>query len=317
MPKIAFIGECMLELSGAQPGAVFGAAKLGFAGDTLNAATYMARTSRLLDPAAQSVASYITALGTDAYSDAMISSWQNNGIATDMVRRIDGVLPGLYTIQTDATGERSFSYWRDQAAAKQMLGGGHDAKIRAAFSGFDGLYLSGISLAILSPEDRAKLINLVADFDAAGGKVYFDTNHRPRLWSDNQTAIAAYEAVAAHCDTMLPTFDDDAALFGDTSPAQTATRWLDAGVREVIVKSGGDPTYWANRDGQNGTVSPPVISDIIDTTSAGDSFNGAFLAARTFGHDPEPSIAVAQKVAGRVICRHGALVDISDLILNQ
>lgn len=317
MPKIAFIGECMLELSGAQPGTVFGAAKLGFAGDTLNAATYMARTSRLLDPAAQSVASYITALGTDAYSDAMVAYWQHDDIATDLVRRIDGALPGLYTIQTDATGERSFSYWRDQAAAKLMLGGGHDGKIRAAFSGFDGLYLSGISLAILSPEDRAKLINLVADFARAGGKVYFDTNHRPRLWSDDLTAIAAYQAVATHCDTMLPTFDDDAALFGDTSPAQTATRWLNAGVREVIVKSGGDPTYWANCDDQNGTVTPPVISDIIDTTSAGDSFNGAFLAARTFGLDPERSIAIAQKVAGRVICRHGALIDISDLILNQ
>lgn len=316
MPHIAFIGECMLELSGAQPGTVFGAAKLGFAGDTLNAATYMARTSRLLDPASIKCASYITALGTDAYSNAMIEAWQSDGIATDLVRRIDGALPGLYTIQTDADGERSFSYWRDQAAAKQVLGGGHDAQIRDSFGRFDGFYLSGISLAILSPDDRQKMIALVADYANKGGKVYFDTNHRPRLWSGDQTAMDIYRAIAPFCDTVLPTFDDDAALFGDKSAQETGQRWLEAGVREVIVKSGGDPTYWCNKDGQSGFVTPPVITEIVDTTSAGDSFNGAFLAARSHGQSVEGAIRIAQNVAGRVICRHGALVDISDLELG-
>ncbi|MDG4719462.1 MULTISPECIES: sugar kinase [Thalassospira] len=316
MPQIAFIGECMLELSGALPGHVFGAAKLGFAGDTLNAATYMARTTRLIDPDAGQSASYITALGTDAYSNAMLTAWQEDGINTVLVRQINGALPGLYTIQTDADGERSFSYWRDQAAAKQVLGGDHAAKIRAAFAQFDGFYLSGISLAILSPEDRQNMIKLAAEYADQGGKVYFDTNHRPRLWSDDQTAIDIYQAIAPYCDTVLPTFDDDAALFGDKTAQETGQRWLDAGVREVIVKSGGEPTYWCDKDGQSGFVTPPVITDIVDTTSAGDSFNGAFLAARSHGKRVEDAIAVAQKVAGRVICRHGALVDISDLKLG-
>lgn len=317
MPKVAFIGECMLELSGGQPGSTFGPAKLGFAGDTLNAAVYMARTSRLLEPDIKDCASYITALGTDAYSDAMIDAWQSDGIATDLVRRIKGALPGLYTIQTDASGERSFSYWRDQAAAKKVLADGHDEHIRTGLSGYDGLYLSGISLAILSPEDRIKMIDLVAGFADGGGKVYFDTNHRPRLWSDDQTAIATYQAIAPYCDTMQPTFDDDAALFGDQNPQETAVRWRDAGVHEVVVKSGGDPTFWCNTQAETGTVTPPVISGIVDTTSAGDSFNGAFLAARVSGRDIEAAISIAQKVAGRVICRHGALVDISDLVLDQ
>ncbi|MBX2831094.1 MAG: sugar kinase [Rhodospirillales bacterium] len=316
MPQIAFIGECMLELSGAQPGTVFGAAKLGFAGDTLNAATYMARTSRLLDHDAKDNAAYITALGVDAYSNAMLSAWQSDGIATGLVRQIEGALPGLYTIQTDHNGERSFSYWRDQAAAKQVLGGGHDAKIKSAFATFSGLYLSGISLAILSPEDRLKMIDLVGAFSQQGGKVYFDTNHRPRLWQDDKTAIAAYQAIAPLCDTILPTFDDDAALFGDTSPIQTGRRWLKTGAKQVIVKSGGDPTYWCDHDDHFGTITPPTITDIVDTTSAGDSFNGAFLAAKSHGKSTENAITIAQKVAGRVICRHGALVDISDLVLD-
>ncbi|MEQ9346518.1 MAG: sugar kinase [Thalassospira sp.] len=316
MPQIAFIGECMLELSGALPGSVFGAAKLGFAGDTLNAATYMARTSRLLDQNAKDNAAYITALGVDAYSNAMMAAWQSDGIATDLVQQIDGALPGLYTIQTDHAGERSFSYWRDQAAAKQVLANGHDAKIKSAFDRFDGMYLSGISLAILSVNDRLKMIDLVGEYAKQGGKVYFDTNHRPLLWQDDQTAIAAYQAVAPLCDTILPTHDDDAALFGDISAEHTGRRWLDSGAKQVIVKSGGDPTYWCDHANNSGTITPPIISDIVDTTSAGDSFNGAFLAAKSQGKSTENAITTAQKVAGRVICRHGALVDISDLVLD-
>lgn len=321
MPHIAFIGECMIELSGSKPDAIFGSAQLGFAGDTLNAATYMARTSRLLDQqttnadkdANANTASYITALGTDAYSNAMLNAWQKDGIATNLVRQIDGALPGLYAIQTDAAGERSFSYWRANAAAKQMLSDGHDDKIRKAFGQMDGIYLSGITLAILSDKDRQKMIQLAGDFADQGGKVYFDTNHRPRLWANAQTAIAAYDAIAPLCHTVLPTFDDDAALFGDASPRDTAHRWLDAGASEVIVKSGGDPTTFACQNGDIGTIAPPEITDIVDTTSAGDSFNGAFLGAKTHGKTTQQAIEIAQKVAGRVICRHGALVDISDL----
>lgn len=323
MPHIAFIGECMIELSGSKPDAIFGAAQLGFAGDTLNAATYMARTSHLLDrlnpsidnDVSANIPSYITALGTDAYSNAMMRAWQEDGIDTKLVRQIDGALPGLYAIQTDASGERSFSYWRAHAAAKQMLSDGHEHKIRNAFAHLDGIYLSGITLAILSDADRTKLIDLVADFADQGGKVYFDTNHRPRLWAEDKTAIAAYDAIAPKCHTVLPTFDDDAALFGDTSPTDTAKRWLEAGVCEVIVKSGGDPTFYATQNGDTGSITPPKITDIVDTTSAGDSFNGAFLGAKSHGKTTPQAIVIAQKVAGRVIGRHGALVDISDLAL--
>ncbi|KEO53733.1 sugar kinase [Thalassospira permensis] len=316
MTRTAFIGECMIELAGTSPGSIFGAANLGFAGDTLNGATYMARTSRLL-AAPDTDVSFITALGTDPYSDAMIAAWQHDNIDTSLVRRIDGALPGLYAIQTDETGERSFSYWRNDAAAKQMLQGGHDAVLRDALRGFDCLYLSGITLAILSEKDRKTLIDIAANFAKQGGKVCFDTNHRPRLWSDQDIAMATYLAIAPHCHTVLPTFDDDSALFGDATPDATANRWHALGATEVVVKCGGEPTFYSIKDGETGTVTPPKVTDIIDTTSAGDSFNGSYLAARNAGRDVPAAIAVAQKVAGRVISRRGALVDISDIKLDQ
>ena len=65
--KIAVIGECMIELSEKN-----GAVNRGFGGDTLNTSVYIARQT---DASALSV-HYVTALGTDAFSQQMLDSWQ-------------------------------------------------------------------------------------------------------------------------------------------------------------------------------------------------------------------------------------------------
>ncbi|MDP2697685.1 sugar kinase [Thalassospira sp.] len=321
MTRIACIGECMIEISGASPGASqgsghgpFGPCTLGYAGDTLNAAIYMARTARLLGNAPLDIA-YVTALGDDSYSDAMIAGWQRDGLHTGLVRRLPGQLPGLYAIQTDTHGERSFHYWRNNAAARNLITNGGDAVLRDGLAQCDLVYLSGISLAILPAADRDTLFGILQDVKSAGGRIGFDSNHRPRLWNDADSARACYQKFAALCDNVLPTFDDEHVLFGDPTPQDTARRWQDWGASEIIVKNGGDATLYLDSSGATGTLTPPKVPHIVDTTSAGDSFNGSFLAARQSGHRIDDAIMIAQKVAGRVITRHGALVDISDLDL--
>ncbi len=111
MKKIALIGECMIELSG-QP---FGQMTQSYGGDTLNTAVYLSRLNPDLKPA------YITALGEDSISQHMAEKWQVEGIDTQYVL-IDPAHPtGLYMIQLDDAGERSFAYWRRQSAASQLL----------------------------------------------------------------------------------------------------------------------------------------------------------------------------------------------------
>ncbi len=89
-------------------------------------------------------------------------------------------LPGLYYIETDSTGERTFYYWRNEAAAKFWLESEQSATICEELANFDYLYLSGISPAILSPTSREKLLSLLRECRANGGKVIFDNNYRPR-----------------------------------------------------------------------------------------------------------------------------------------
>lgn len=159
-----------------------GAVNRGFGGDTLNTSVYIARQT---DASALSV-HYVTAPGTDAFSQQMLDSWQQENVNTDLIQRMADRLPGLYYIETDDTGERTFYYWRNEAAAKFWLESDRAAAICEELATFDYLYLSGISLAILSPASRDKLFTLLRECRANGGKVIFDNNYRPRLWASQR-----------------------------------------------------------------------------------------------------------------------------------
>src|SRR5579871_6158812 len=191
MPKVASIGECMIEFSQSADGAF----RRGFGGDTLNTALYLSRLG--ID------ASYVTALGDDALSEGMLAGWQSEGIKTDLVLRIAGRLPGLYMIERDASGERNFLYWRDRAPARELFDRA-DSTLLERLARFDWLYLSGISLSLYGDNGRARLRELLAATRKNGGKIAFDGNFRPRGWPDKATARRAFEEIFPLVDLAMP-----------------------------------------------------------------------------------------------------------------
>ena len=108
--KIACIGEAMIEV--ALTGQT-GAAQVGFAGDVLNTAIYLRRAL----PVVHEVA-FVSMIGRDSLSDQMATFIAAEGISIAHLSRHPTLVPGLYTIATDALGERSFAYWRDTSAAE-------------------------------------------------------------------------------------------------------------------------------------------------------------------------------------------------------
>ena len=229
--KIAVIGECMIELS--EKGADV---KRGFGGDTLNTSVYIARQ---VDPAALTV-HYVTALGTDSFSQQMLDAWHGENVDTSLTQRMENRLPGLYYIETDSTGERTFYYWRNEAAAKFWLESEQSAAICEELANFDYLYLSGISLAILSPTSREKLLSLLRECRANGGKVIFDNNYRPRLWASKEETQQVYQQMLECTDIAFLTLDDEDALWGQQPVEDVIARTHNAGVKEVVVKRGAD-----------------------------------------------------------------------------
>ena len=299
--KIAVIGECMIELSEKNA-----AVNRGFGGDTLNTSVYIARQT---DASALAV-HYVTALGTDAFSQQMLESWQAEEVKTDLIQRMADRLPGLYYIETDDTGERTFYYWRNEAAAKFWLESEQSAAICEELATFDYLYLSGISLAILSPQSREKLLTLLCECRANGGQVIFDNNYRPRLWASKEETQQVYQQMLTCTDIAFLTLDDEDALWGEKPAEEAIARTHAAGVKEVVIKRGADSCL-VSIVGEPQQEIPAVKlpkEKVVDTTAAGDSFSAGYLAVRLTGGDARSAAARGHLTASTVIQYRGAII---------
>ncbi|ASY63894.1 2-dehydro-3-deoxygluconate kinase [Sinorhizobium sojae CCBAU 05684] len=289
------IGECMVELMQAEGDML----RKGYAGDSFNTAYY----ARLFAPTDWAV-DYFTAVGTDAVSDEMLAFMESTGIDTSHIARIESRMPGLYMIHL-REGERSFSYWRSTSAAKLLAEDPN--RLRTAIEAADIAFFSGITLAILSPGAGETLLSELRRAKASGRRVVFDPNIRPRLWDDATRMLTTLEAGARAATMVLPSFDDETMHFGDASVGATIDRYRALGVEEIAVKDGGKGVT-LQFEGERLHVPAVPVSRIVDTTSAGDSFNGSFLARLAAGDSPADAAAFAARVAAAVIGHHGALV---------
>lgn len=298
MSGFAAIGECMIELSGANGDQW----RMGFAGDTLNTTWYV---RALADP--DYAVDYVTAFGDDPFSVKQKAFLRENGISTAHSPTIVGARPGLYAITLTGV-ERSFTYWRNDSAARH-LADDPDALARS-LDGRQMIYFSGITMGILSPKGRQNVLNAVSNARRHGSLVVFDANYRPRLWENAETAKQVLSNAFHVADIALPTFPDENALFGDATPAKTADRIASYGVREIVVKDGTEPAL-VSADGTRTPV-PASHAKAVDTTGAGDSFNGGYIAARLASLDPVAAAAHAHRVAARVVEFHGALAPMDE-----
>jgi 2-dehydro-3-deoxygluconokinase len=299
MTRIAAIGECMIELSpiGART------MQLAYAGDVCNTAVALARLARGSDVVVQ----FVTRLGDERHSEAMLAEWRAEGIDTALVDRLPGRAPGLYLIELDEHGERSFAYYRSESPARELLADDENAAaLRAGLTGAGWVHLSAITLSILAPGAHDRLLALLDGLRAAGTRVALDTNYRPRGWPSTDEARRRIGDVLARCDLALPTLDDERALFGDRDLGACLERLHAAGVGEVAVKLGprGACASWS------GTVEHvPAVEDVdvVDSTGAGDAFNAAYLHARITGHDPSAAAAAGNALAAATLGHRGAI----------
>lgn len=290
MARIVCLGEAMLELT--REGGLW---RMGFGGDTLNTAVHLVRAGHDV--------SYMTALGSDPFSDDLRARWAAEGIDCSLVVTHPRRQAGLYAITTDAAGERSFTYWRDTSAARAMFELEAIDEAIARTETADLFYFSLISLAILPPQGRQDLLRLAGKVRDRGGLVAFDGNYRPRLWESSEVAIRTRDKAIGFADIGLPTFEDEALLSGAESAVEVAAHWQRMGCSEVIVKLGAEGCLLPD-----GTPCPvPEALRPIDTSGAGDAFNGGYLAARMNDSDVETSARAGHALAGWNVMRRGAI----------
>ena len=292
---VACLGEGMIELRRRPDGAL----TQGFGGDTMNTAVYLARLGTKVD--------YITALGDDPESGAMIAILDGEAVGTRRILRVPGRLPGLYIVDVDARGERRFLYWRDRAPARELFTlPGSDALI-GKLHGYDLLYLSGISLAIWGEDGRRVLFGAIDALRRDGVRIAFDSNWRQRLWPDRETARRAYMAMLSRTDIALPGETELGELFEDRDPGEMLARMRAAGVAETCLRLA-DPACLVAQGALETIVPAAAVADVVDTTAAGDSFSAGYLAARLAGRTPVEAAHAAHRLAGIVIQHPGAII---------
>ena len=283
--------------------------RLGFAGDTLNTAVYLKRCA-----GARADVAYVTALGDDPFSDRMIGFMRAEGLSTGPVARLPGKLPGLYAITTDDRGERTFHYWRENSAARQLfrMSGGISF---AALDGFDIVYLSAITLAILPPDVRNGLIAKLEELRNSGAiRIAFDSNYRPQLWKSADEAREIVSRMWTISDIALPSMEDEKALFGVAEEGVILQR-LAKTCRGIGALKRGPAGPLAINEPQP-SVNYETEMRPLDTTAAGDSFNGAFLAAYARGLPLPDAMLAGHECALTVIRRHGAIIDRAHMPAN-
>lgn len=286
MTKVACIGEAMIELSMSDP------PEVGVAGDTLNTAIYLKRAA----PECQ--VDYITRLGRDSFSDRIRAMMAAHQIGTDRVETSDTRIPGLYAITTKE-GERSFTYWRDQSAAREMFQTGSGADF-SALDGYDLIYLSAITLAILPPEMRDALRDYL---ERSPARLAFDSNYRPRLWPDAATARRCIAQWWALADIHLPSIDDEMDLTGEDA-ATVSARFQSYGKAGGLKRGPEGPLSLGAQVAQ----SYAAAERVVDTTAAGDSFNGAYLGCLMTGGTQAQALMAGHSCAARVVGFRGAIV---------
>ena len=294
--RVICVGEVMVELSRGNDGR-YG---MGFGGDTFNTAVYLARAGI---PAA-----YATAMGDDPYSDGLMALATAEGVNGDLIRRMRGRMPGLYLIETDAKGERQFYYWRETSPARDLFELPDWAAVAEALLSARLVYFSGVTLSLYSNTGIGRFLAALELARRQGVKVAFDGNFRPRGWKgDVARARTVFAEALKRVDIALPTFDDEATLWGDTNPEATVERLQAFGIGEIVVKNGSSTALVADKNGREHVPVPEVVEP-IDTTAAGDSFNAAYLAARLNGEAPVAAATAAHGLAGQVIRHRGAIM---------
>jgi 2-dehydro-3-deoxygluconokinase len=303
--RVAVIGECMLELSSVESESS-ALKKLSYGGDTLNTAVYLAGSGQQV--------SYFTALGEDSQSQWMIQQWQQAGIDCDHVRQMKGRVPGLYMIETDAAGERRFLYWRDSSPARELFDDRQQAKqLFHELENFELLYFSGVTLSLYKDAALKDLLNFLTGYRRQGGLVAFDSNYRPQRWPDRQRAETIYQEYYQQVDLALPTLEDDGALFNLSTPEALLEKLINLGVSEVVIKQGQKGCLVIADPGMVEaplTVPAVKVDKVVDTTGAGDSFNGGYLSARIKGESILEAARKGHRFASQVVQNRGAVVPI-------
>ena len=299
--KVVCFGESMLEVKIEQ----YPKARFSYGGDAYNSAYYLALQGNNVY--------FMSSIGSDKPSQRLLQQWKKDGVKTDFVHVSKQKKLGLYCIETDSSGERSFSYWRDNSASRYFFLEADTKQLLTQFNRGDWFYFSLISLAMLKEQSRAGFITFIKALRQQGVSLAFDNNYRPELWESQALACDYLDQVLPLIHMYLPSVADEMAL-RDATQKSVLAQLSALKIAEIVVKNGADSCHLYTSSGHYRYQFESVVA--IDSTAAGDSFNAGYISARLNKKSAQAAVESGCQLASQVIKHPGAIVPADKLTLR-
>ena len=232
---------------------------------------------------------FITRLGRDTFAEMALKTWADAGVVPAITQHEDGYTGAAYIFVEAATGNNAI------------------------------IVCPGVAGSI-SPADidaRAELISKAAVFvtqleqpmDAAMQALQIARDGGATTILNPAPAATLPSGMLALCDYVTPNETEAEALTGlAVTSLEDATRaaaeLTRMGARAVVITLGEKGALY-HTDGQSVHVPAFNAGPVVETTGAGDAFNGGFAAALATGMDPVAAVRFGCATASISVTRHG------------
>jgi ribokinase len=233
--------------------------------------------------------SFITRLGDDAFGEMALGIWDEAGVRP-VVRRVPESYTGAAFIFVDeATGDNAIIISPGAAASI----GPDDLEAQAALIGAAAVFVTQLEQPL---EAAVRGLEIAR---AAG--VTTILNPAP--------ARDLPDEVLALCDYVTPNETEAAALTGievaDVATARAAAdRLVARGAGAAVITLGAQGAL-LHGGGRSELVPAVTVGPVVETTGAGDAFNGGFATGLARGMDPVAAVRLGCAVAGISVTRPG------------
>jgi ribokinase len=237
--------------------------------------------------------SFLAAVGNDAFGKAASDIYESEGIDTSLIQVIDGTPSGVAMIFVSDAGENCISVAPGaNGALTPDIVRSHERVIAEA---------SLLLLQLESPiESVVEAVNIASQY---GTRCVLNPAPAAELTDETLSQLYCITPNASEAELLT-----GVAVVDERSAAVAAGLLLQRGVENVLITMGENGALLCNSDGVHHQSAKSVA--VVDSTAAGDTFNGVLVAVLAEGRPLKAAIRLAVKAASLSVQTAGAIASI-------
>jgi fructokinase len=253
-----------------------------------------------------SEAAFMGSVGEDLFGDFILRALEAEGVDTSAVQRCEPpTRTSLAFVEVAADGDRSFTFYRSDPAADELLS--PEDVVREKISGAS--FVNFGSIPLVKEPSRSAIHRAAELAEKLSVPLAFDVNFRGHLWESTEVARQAVDPLLYRSRVIKMGEDELSPMLGTSEPQEAAKMLLERGATLVLVSLGPQGAFYATRE-FSGHV-PAFEVQCVDATGAGDAFLAATLVHLSEGTWEEEKVSEAVRrgtAAGAIACTgYGAM----------